>query len=286
MDPKDSRYRTIFHLYLNYYYAWIAIGKVALVTVARTGLRSHMSPSSQPPVPSETTLRKSRSCAKAGRKLLLLFESLTRTRNITRFSFTDFQGCSIATIVTLVAGITERDSGYNVQVAFGLDCLRKMATGNITAKIGVRFVEAVQSITNEAAEKLHQATSASSNSLPGERASVSATRYNQWAEWLIKSERSQILEQQAVHDAEPETPFPHIVSDLAQLNDNGLAWRQPSGDLPSESPIPQNPAHGSAMSREFHSTPEYDFFPELQSDDPNFLMGLTGLDVLDFSGLA
>jgi hypothetical protein len=35
--------------------------------------------------------------------------------------------------------------------------LRKMATGNMTAKLGVKFVEAVQSITNEAAEKLHHA---------------------------------------------------------------------------------------------------------------------------------
>jgi hypothetical protein len=206
MDPKDSRYRTIFHLYLNYYYAWITIGKVSLVTVARTRLRCHMFPASRPPDLSDATLRQFRYCAKAGRKLLLLFEGLTKTRNITRFSFTDFQGCSIATIVALVAGITERDSGYNARVKFGLDCLRRMASGNMTAKLGVKFVEAVQSITNEAAEKLHQASS-TANKTQDVQASVSASDYSQWAEWLTTLEHSQALEQRVACEVDSAVPF-------------------------------------------------------------------------------
>ncbi|CAP95993.1 Pc21g10960 [Penicillium rubens Wisconsin 54-1255] len=282
VDPKDSRYRTIFHLYLNYYYAWITMGKVALVTVARTNLRRHMVPTSRPPDPREATLRQSRYCAKAGRKLLLLFENLTRTRNITRFSFTDFQGCSIATIVTLVAGITERDSGYNSRVQFGLDCLRKMAAGNMTAKLGVKFVEAVQSITNEAAEKLHQASSVLSER-QDMQASASASDYNQWAEWLTRLERSHTMEQRAIHEVEPEVPFLHTVKYPPQSNENMSDWRT-AGEQPiSESSILQNPAHSCGMLRELQPT-EYDLLSGHQSDDPAFLMGLTGLDVLDFSG--
>ena len=278
VDPRDSRYRTIFHLYLNYYYAWITMGKVALVTVARTSLRYHMFPASRPPGPSEATLMQSRYCAKAGRKLLLLFENLTRTRKITRFSFTDFQGCSIATIVTLVAGITERDSGYNARVQFGLDCLRRMATGNMTAKLGVKFVEAVQSITNEAAEKLHQASS-TDNETQDVQNSASTSDYNQWAEWLTRLERSQTLEQRAIHEVEPDVSFPHTSLNPAQSD-----WRT-SGEqyVPGSSTL-QSLAHGSTMSREFQSI-EYDLLSGLQSDDPAFLMGLTGIDVLDFSGL-
>ncbi|KOS38256.1 hypothetical protein ACN38_g10922 [Penicillium nordicum] len=262
-DPKDSRYRTIFHLYLNYYYAWITMGKVALVTVARTRLRCHMFPESRPPDPSDATLRQSRYCAKAGRKLLLLFEDLTKTRNITRFSFTDFQGCSIATIVGLVAGITERDSGYNSRVKFGLDCLRRMATGNMTAKLGVNFVEAVQSITNEAAEKLHQASSAV-NETQNVQASASISDYNQWAEWLARLEHPRALEQRAIHE-------------------NTSDWRTAGEQYISESPNPQNLAYDSTMLREFQPI-EHDPLSGLQSDDPTFLMGLTGIDVLDFSG--
>ncbi|CAG7969170.1 unnamed protein product [Penicillium nalgiovense] len=282
MDPKDSRYRTIFHLYLNYYYAWITMGKVALVTVARTRLRRHMVPTSRPPDTREATVRQSRDCAKAGRKLLLLFENLTQTRNITRFSFTDFQGCSIATIVTLVAGITERDSGYNSRVKFGLDCLRKMATGNMTAKLGVKFVEAVQSITNEAAEKLHQASSMLSER-QDVQASASASDYNQWAEWLTRLERSHTMEQRAIHEVEPEVPFLHTIEHPPQSNENMSDWRTAGEQSISESSIPPNPAHGSGVLREFQSI-EYDLLSGLQSDDPAFLMGLTGLDVLDFSG--
>ncbi|CAI7611861.1 unnamed protein product [Penicillium glandicola] len=283
MDPKDSRYRTIFHLYLNYYYAWITMGKVALVTVARTSLRSHMFPASRPPDLSEPTSRQSRYCAKAGRKLLLLFENLTQTRNITRFSFTDFQGCSIATIVTLVAGITERDSGYNSRVKFGLDCLRKMATGNMTAKLGVKFVEAVQSITNEAAEKLHQASSTASET-QHVQAAASASDYNQWAEWLTRLERPQTLEQRAIHEVEPDVPFSHTVLHPPQATENTSDWRTAGEQYISESSIPHNLAHGSTILREFQSI-EYDLLSGLQSDDPTFLMGLTGIDVLNFSGL-
>lgn len=257
------------------------MGKVALVTVARTSLRCHMFPTSRPPDPSEATLRQSRYCAKAGRKLLLLFENLTQTRNITRFSFTDFQGCSIATIVTLVAGITERDSGYNARVKFGLDCLRRMATGNTTAKLGVKFVEAVQSITNEAAEKLHRASSMANET---QNVQTSAgSDYNQWAEWLTRLERSQILEQRVIHEVEPDAPFSHTALHPSQSNQNTTDWRTAGEQYISESSLPQNLAHDSTILREFQSI-ECDLLSGLQSDDQTFLMGLTGLDVLDFSG--
>lgn len=280
-DPKDSRYRTIFHLYLNYYYAWITMGKVALVTVARTRLRCHMFPASRPPDPSDAALRQSRYCAKAGRKLLLLFEDLTKTRNITRFSFTDFQGCSIATIVTLVAGVTERDPGYNARVKFGLDCLRRMATGNMTAKLGVKFVEAVQLITNEAAEKLHRASS-TANETQDVQASASASDYNQWAEWLARLEHPRALDQRAIYEVESAVPLSHTVLH-PQSNENMSDWRTAGEPYISESSIPQTLAHGSTMLREFQPI-EYDLLSGLQSDDPTFLMGLTGIDVLDFSG--
>lgn len=189
IDPKDSKYRAVFHLYLNYYYAWISMGKVFLVTVVRTNLNQYFYPKPQPPHINETVDKLSLSCTKAARKLLLLFENLTRTRNITRFSFTDFQGCSIATIVTLVSGILDRDSTYHARVAFGLDCLRKMATGNMTVKMGVKFVEAVQSIANEAASKLHH-TSSFQGSTQVTGGPETASEYSQWADWLTQQENA------------------------------------------------------------------------------------------------
>ena len=55
-----------------------------------------------------------------------------------------------------MADILRRDAGYGASVAFGLSFLRETAAENLTAKLGVRFVEAVQSITNEAVDKLRR----------------------------------------------------------------------------------------------------------------------------------
>ncbi|KXJ89023.1 fungal-specific transcription factor domain-domain-containing protein [Microdochium bolleyi] len=244
VHPKSSSYRATFHLYLNYYFGMVAMGKVSVVTVVRARLRHafglstssssrttpHRRPSvdpstattlpgqdrksSTPPVVGEHTDQMSRSCIKAAKKMLHLFEDLSRTGNLTRFSFTDFQGCSIATIVILLAGIIEHDDpGFERQATFGLNCLRKMAEGgNGAAKTGVQFVEALQSITSEASEKLKQvssvaalaaatsSTQGSFDATPGgatdagpqglavqeQTPSMSRDHYNGWVEWLSR----------------------------------------------------------------------------------------------------
>ncbi|PYI30682.1 hypothetical protein BP00DRAFT_197147 [Aspergillus indologenus CBS 114.80] len=195
IPPSSWKYRAIAHLYLNYYYAMITMGKVALVTVARTRLK----PPADRDAPDISDKVKSlaNDCTKAARKILRLFENLTRHGVITRFSFTDFQGCSIATIVTLVSGILERDSGYDSRVELGFNCLRKMATGNMTAKLGVSFVEAVQSITNEAASKLQQLDSPI---LSRETSHLNThLGYNQWLQWFAVQEDPKSRECCVVH---------------------------------------------------------------------------------------
>lgn len=285
MDPKDSRYRPTFHLYLNYYYAWITMGKVALVTVARTSLRDRTHPSSEPPKIPEQSLSESQSCVKAARKLLLLFETLTKHRKITRFSFTDFQGCSIATIVTLVSGIMERDSGYEGRVTFGLDCLRRMATGNMTAKMGVKFVEAVQTITNEARSKLHDINVASEAQEPPNARPASLSDYDRWAEWFGNLDRPQAQEHDSSlgegMESEEVVPFRQTSSQSGASNINTMTnWRTANDQFELEEGLLPL---AMPMTREFQY-PTDEFCSALQNDDPTFLMGLTGLDVLDFSG--
>ncbi|EMT67326.1 Putative transcriptional regulatory protein C3C7.04 [Fusarium odoratissimum] len=137
IPPQDSRYRAVFHIWLNYYYAWIVMGKMSLITLVRMTLRRHLGDNPEPCNIDEKAEKLSKSCAKASKKLLQLFEDLNQTGYTTRFSFTDFQGCSIATIVTLIAGILDRDPGYERRVRFGLDFLRRMATGNPNAQVAI-----------------------------------------------------------------------------------------------------------------------------------------------------
>lgn len=279
IDPKAPSYRTVFHIYLNYYYSWITLGKVSLVSVARSRLRQHLLPEHHTPQVCETVRRLSDSCTKAARKLLQLFENLTNTQNITRFSFTDFQGCSIATIVTLVAGILERDSGYEARVAFGLDCLRRMAAGNMTAQMGVRFVEAVRSITNEAAEKLHCASSRRQRH-EEDVGSHSTSAYNQWAEWLT------IQEQEDTSCRTLNEPGQLQTSSTSQPAVSPWPpWQSIHDEIfQNTSSLPEQDIR-DARNHQWLEATDQDLFSGLPGDEQTLLMGLTGLDALDFSGL-
>ncbi|KAK7403478.1 hypothetical protein QQX98_010757 [Neonectria punicea] len=286
IHPKDSSYRAVFHLYLNYYYSWIAMGKVSLVTVARAKLRYHLGPEAQMPQIDETVDQLSKACAKAARKVLQLFENLTRTRNMTRFSFTDFQGCSIAIIVTLVAGILERDSAYEARVAFGLDCLRNMATGNMTAKMGVRFVEALQSITNEAIQKLNQ-TSSCTEGPPDVEESTTSSEYNQWAEWLARQDRTQRNDQGPLA-TDSMLPIQQAeIWPLSQQNVAGVAgWDSTGRELLTPGSLVSGVVQQEPTLARQTPASDNEFISVMYNDEQTFLMGLTGLDVLDFSGFA
>ncbi|KAJ5098287.1 hypothetical protein N7532_005288 [Penicillium argentinense] len=283
--PSDLCYRAVAHLYLNYYYAWITIGKVSLVTVAKNKLGQAEFETSEA---SDKAKKMASSCTKAARKVLRLFESLMKNRKITRFSFTDFQGCSIATIITLVSGILERDSGYDARVEFGLKCLQRMAIGNMAAQLGVRFVEAVQTITNEAVAKLERVRAISEDT---SNMNISSG-YDEWTEWLTMQEDPQRREQASRSGLETSSGGDH----RAEKAD---PWRilpviSPRGAFTFSASRGEEIVGVSTASRDsshLDSTMEpwepfeYDFLSDFRNDEQAFLMGLTGLDALDFSGL-
>lgn len=257
---------------------------MALVTIARKKLKQT---DRETPDINEKANRLANGCMKAAKKTLHLFENLTTNRKITRFSFTDFQGCSIAIIVTLVSGIFIRDSGYDTRVEFGLSCLRKMATGNMTAKLGVRFVEAVRSITEEAANKLKR-----DSSLPCDTSELNMhAGYSHWAGWLTAQEsfarreygvRSQTNSLPSRTDNERDLD-PWLGAIPASIGGTN-AWNSEAShapDISSMMPGPFNASESPTACRPL----ELDFLSTLHNDDQSFLMGLTGLDALDFSGL-
>ncbi|GAB1196557.1 hypothetical protein APSETT444_005829 [Aspergillus pseudonomiae] len=290
IDPQDSRYRAVFHLYLHYYYAWITIGKASLVSVVRAKLRS-CDTKSQPPQISHMTRNQSRLCAKAARKLLGLFETMSMSHKITRFSFTDFQGCSIATIITLLDGIPERDSGYEARVTFGLEHLRQMAIGNTTAKMGVRFVEAIQLITNEAREKVTRSACTSERTPQGNSGIASTSEYSQWATWLTQQEQAQGLSDRTSSLSmvpEAMTPLSQVGQWPSSHNTTGLrpAWAATERHMYSPTLFPmQNLTQESEAYPEAQAA-DYEFLPMLHHDEQTLLMELTGLGVLDVSGLS
>lgn len=297
-DPATSGYRAVFHLYLNYYFAWIALGKVSVVTIVRSRLRlaqTQTYPHEQPPLDHRIESL-ALSCTKAAKKMLGLFEHLVRTGNLTRFSFTDFQGCSIATIVILLAGILERDSEYHRRVDFGIDCLRKMAGENLTARTGVRFVEALKSIADEARAKLEASRPSNTSVIPVSTTEQQPADYATWIRWLETTEHqtgtrgsSSVDDGQLVHSAvngHESITSPALGPELASATSQ--AWEETAAlQLQGLSAS----AFGMPMDDGGLADPTVSpvdaYLPSsVFNDDQLYLMGLTGMDVLDFtSGL-
>ncbi|KAF5536649.1 transcriptional regulatory [Fusarium mexicanum] len=240
-DPRDSRYRAIFHLYLNYYYAWIVIGKASLI--------------------------------------MRLFEKLVQSGNSARFSFTDFQGCSIATIITLIAGIVQRDSTHDTRVNFGLQCLRQMADGNPAATIGVKFVETLQSISEDSAQKLRASGTFRDTQEREEATSPSA--YNHWAEWLAaQNQGDSVPTMETTSGNIPVGGTPSLWPVSISL---GETWSQ-EAHTGLEASSAARPSISLPIGASGLDIAGNDHLSTLYHDGQNFLMGLTGLDVLDFAG--
>lgn len=319
IDPRDSRYRAVFHLHLQYYYAWIAVGKVCVVAVVREHLRHHIAKEKSPLYRDQSVPSFAKHCIKAAKKLLRLFENITKTNNLTRFSFTDFQGCSISTIIVLLSGIMNRDPEYEAQVDFGLESLRKMADGNKSAKTGVRFVEMLRSIADEAVAKLRQTIYHSQTQLRTYEDNES--RYIQWAEWLARADG---LQQSTTHSTNHAMMDPSSASQALRAvqnptsvtaHDVGYQWQTPlshssmdnhtlspsilGSDTPRVSrarprkqsndfvymPDSAGPEHHQSLHAESGLEANNPSLQWLHGDDQTFLTCLTGFDMLDFADL-
>jgi hypothetical protein len=282
IHPRTSSYRATFHLYLNYYFVRIAMGKISVVAEVRSYLKSHFAGGGQHIV-EEHSHHLAEACIKAAKKILRLYEDVRRTGNLTRFSFTDFQGCSVATSLVLLVGILVRDSDYDRHVNFGLDSLRKMAEGNATATAGLKFVEALQSVAEEAVQKLHQRGAATNNTAVTQDFRQTSD-YGTWADWLSRQPRQassimrsgmqtplELGESSAISNGDSEMDFAiwDGAAALQQLS-SVPSLMMPSGTLPQDLDTALADTLDSAM------------FTSDFSEDPIFLMGLTGFDMMGF----
>jgi hypothetical protein len=290
---EDLAYRAVVHLYMNYYFAWITMGKTSLVNLVRSKLSYHFGRETRPPNNDETAERLSRFCIKAATKLLRLFDDMTRSGKLARFSFTDFQACSIATIVILLARVLEPDLAYECKIAFGMDCLRKMAVGNTAAMSGVKFVEALKSIANQAIMKLSQSSSITETS-DCFTASAMGPNYQEWIDWYSSGDQVQqdfednarLNLEETIADAQRD-PIPVLQPEPSIPQEDAWSSQQPCGAESSNwefheqetlaaQVYPVEASHlfqALSMDHSFNTTPFH--------NGETFLLGLTGLDVLD-----
>jgi len=258
VKTTSASYRATFHLHLNYYFAWIAMGKYKVVSAVRARLRSAFGDGAKPcPAEGDSELL-SKPCVKAAQKMLELFGKIRNVGKLTKSSFTDFQGCSIATMVLLVAGIVERDLCYETRISFGLDCLRSMAGDNAAATTGVEFMEALKLIADEAAEKLRRSNTEAQQ--PGAGDNIASATSTAAPDSAAPEAQTMTTDPQDWSIAEDLQPSPSHMLESTTWNDlNTDAW---------------------AMGADMNDEP----FSFLQHDNEAFLMELTGLDVLGISG--
>ncbi|KAK7456099.1 hypothetical protein CaCOL14_004141 [Colletotrichum acutatum] len=290
VEPRSPYYRAVFHLYLNYYFAWIAIGKTSVVTKIRSHLQSAASGIPEPQTTEDDDMtRQFRSCGIAAKKMLNILEDASQSGNMAPSSFTDFQGCSIATIIVILTGILERDSAYEARVAFGLRCLRRMADLHMAGRMAVRFVEALMSIAEEARAKVRSFGSTQFDANVNQEAS----EYLLWTDWLNRNtetsgtgrNRSNATRQssrahsEAAQAAAGASPMWEEAAALLQLRNpstpnqtlvvEDVALPTSAPELPEEAP--------------FDLGLDADFPPATFAENHMQLMGLTGMDMLDFT---
>lgn len=280
--PHTKGYRTVVHLHLNYLNAWIILCRLPLLFLVRERLKKAFVDPDLELLKENRVERYAGYCIEAARKMIVLFATLQETRSLAKFSFTDFQGCSTATIIILLHSILEAKAPHSTSIASGLDCLRFMASGSEEAKVGVRFVEEFQSLAYEASARTRE------NSTREETITQDLTSMMAYEAWL------QELPQQVRGESE------NVVS--ASSSHNLLPNEQMARDLP---PLPQFPEDESiyptTLTNEEHLHQPVDIsgaalerarstdaFSEILPSgfahlDESFILGLTGLDTLDFT---
>ncbi|RDW68537.1 hypothetical protein BP5796_09194 [Coleophoma crateriformis] len=311
LNPKAYGFRTVVHLHQNYHHAWIMMCRIPLLMLVRERLRESFNPSttipSARPLHLDKTLisQMATTCSKAARKMIRLFEILRDNDYLARFSFTDFHGCSIATIIILLHGILERDVAYDATLTFAVESLWWMASESETARLGAKFVEGFKQLADEAVARMD-----------GEKAKEASSQwadegYERWLRWIGESER-EILQHQGLYhpptrdDPEllqeqhqqlhPPSTHPHY-SPVPAPNSliNTTTASHPDSQLPAplSSNAPQIPPFHSDVpalqdSQNHLQFQPYDPFsadldpPLYGFSDDSFILGFTGLDVLNY----
>ena len=255
------------------------MGRVPLVGIVRARLRYAFGQTTEPPERNDRATRLARYCIKGAAKMFRLFDMLKQGGRMVRFSFTDFQACSIATTVTLFAGVLEKDSTYEHRVNLGMDCLFQMAAGNTAAISGVEFIEALRRIATEAAFKLEQ-------KMRTESASVYVPQFNDWVGWLSQARRSYAPNEEREGIGASASPFTSSPTQMGPWTRNlhADAAAHNGGVLP---PAPkgfplEDHQDANALS---HLPISEDIFSSYVNGD-SLILELTGLNVFDLASFS
>ncbi|KAL5410024.1 hypothetical protein PMIN04_010794 [Paraphaeosphaeria minitans] len=288
-------FRTVIHLHQNYRYGWIILCKASLLTYVRRRLHHALVDPFSPHILEGEVEVMASHCIRAATKILHLFEQLYLTGSVSQFSFTDFQGVSIATIILLLGSILDKDATNARLIQFGINCLQSLAAGNTSAEMGVDFVQKFRDTVTEAAARLRAARPQTSVRKPSNRyfrytTGPATNDYQAWLSWF--SDRHDADEQP--EGGRRHTRPPSMNASLAQ-NLAAIDEPLPQTVTPAETshfPSTVAPAFLDPSSSPFdRSQTERDVYSNRLSmnDRPGneefSLLDLTGFDVLNWADI-
>lgn len=257
--PRSEGYRAVLHLHLNYHFAWILTCRSALIKLLRRRLRVFFNEPDEQQYGCILPLeRYAGQCVEAAKAIIDLFETLQRLRYLGIFSYTDFQGCSTATVVLILDCMYQGRTPNSHFVQTGLSCLEFMAIGNQQAKTGLRFVKELQCIAEDVSEK-YRLTVINQSDQVGVTSGVEA--YEHW----VKNIGTDGL------------------TAPAGISESTSATVADSGDASRDMPV-GSPSNGvdDELTNELYAGMNQSASTETIPYDDVYLFGLTGLDALDY----
>jgi transcription elongation factor Elf1 len=202
---------------------------------------------------------------------------LHQTENLGMFSFTDFQGCSIATVILLLEFMRRGNIANSLSIDTGFSCLRYMATENQHAKLVIQYVEELRAIANQVIEKCMQRSSDDQNNRIDSRG---IDAYQTWIQTVLDGSSTPETSQENVLEAEANPATGIAQNDGFDLGvaENSFQSRFLSNGLGQVNAAGKSDI--SSLSPAFQFAAASTILPDDPSD--TFLFGLTGLYALDF----
>lgn len=254
LNAMDKGYRGKMHLHQNYNHALIILFRSPLIAAARQQLGRKLAPeedlSNIDPQASALALR----CSTAARNMITNFDRFRQAQLLARFSWTDFQGCSTATLVILFHSVIEQDLTHQSMVNSGLGTLRVLAEASKPAQLALNFVQDVKEIIEEAVQRSQHADDVPDN------ADHPRQSYKNWLSMLA---------------AQKVVPTMETTEQSRQAADEpAMALAEPRGFQISGQPIPNRSFEGQIQSLAELSWDTEAFFDESQ------ILSLSGMDFL------
>jgi hypothetical protein len=270
LESRSQGYRALLHLHLNFHFASILLFRSALLSLLRRHLTKLFGrPEDYEQIEDLRLERFSVKCVDAAKSIIELFDMLQEAHSLGMFSFTDFQGCSTATVVLLLNCMLHGKQTNTRSIETGYACLSFMAIGNDYAKTAITYVQELHSIAEEVLEMSR--LTASNHLIAYDDPGVIA--YEEWARGVAR-DPSANLPRTSVPPA--DDVHPDRLTSLAYPT--SLSAVAGPSFLSSDPTLTEDFQYGNASSLEL-GTPSATMPNAI---DDAFLFGLTGLDALDF----